>query len=600
MANKEIKLLGKDYASLKEQLVDFLKTYFPDSNDDFSENSPSMALVELAAYVGDILSYYQDRNFNEVFLERATEYKNVVAAAKNLGYKPRNKRPSYGKIDVTAIFSSSSERIDYGFVLQKGTQFSSKTVAPVIFETLYDVDFSKDDENTIATLSANQYYVTKKDVSVVSGTTKTYQVFVSSAQKFLKITIPEKNVFNIESIYDSNNGQYFEVESLAQDSIMTSFPNTTSSSANTENNLKLKYVPKRFVTSIDGQGFTVLTFGSGINNVESFDYLPAPEDYTINQTLLGKNNIPFSSVSIDNFLTTNSLGYAPNNTTLNITYTKGGGKETNVGVGVISRLVKSKFVSKNPAIQNSSLLAKIVGNLQSYNREETSGGDDGDTIQNISYIAPKSFSAQKRISHYNDFSVFARSMPSKYGSVYRCSAKVDSSVNNTVNLYILSKIDNSSEKTFQYPNSYLKENLKNYLNQYRSFNDVITINSANIIDIGIDYSIRIDALYSNSQEILGNTLLALKNYFDIKNWDIEKPIYLSKISNIITSIRGVLSVENLTIVGKPESFEGRNYTTLKDFDVNKNVKNGKLICPPNSVFQIRYPLYDISGSFVLE
>lgn len=596
---REIQYLNRDYTSLKQKLIEFVQIYFPDHFQDFSENSPSMSLLEIAAYVGEILSFYQDRNFNEVFLEKAAEFKNVINLAKNQGFKYRGKKPSYAKIDITAIFSSSAEQQSLGFILNRETQFSTKINPSIVFETLDDIDFSIIDDNTIATVSANNYYVTKKNVNVVSGFTKTFTTSIGAAQKFLKIKLPDKDIFNIVSITDSNENYYYEVNALSQDTIMTSIPNYNTSSANVTHNLQLKYVPRRFITQTDAQGFTTLVFGSGIKDVEDFDFIPSPQDYTINQQLLGRNEIVFSNVLLENFLTTNSLGHAPNNTILTIKYTIGGGKENNVGVGTITKMLKGIFTAKNSLYQNSNRLNQIVTGITAYNSEESAGGDDADNIDDIKYISPKYFAAQGRVNSLQDFIATAKSMPAKYGNIYRCSAKVDSTQNNTVNLYVLTKTEQNETSNFQLPNSTLLTNLQNYFKPYRAYNDVINLFPANIIDIGVEYSIRIDAHFTNANEVAANTLYALKNYFDIKNWDIEQPIYLSRVSNVITNVRGVLAVYNLKIVTKNNGEGGRQYNDSK-FDVNQNIKQGTLICPPNSVFQVKYPLFDIVNSYIIE
>lgn len=597
---KEVTYLNRDYLSFKSQLMSFVQRYFPNDWKDFSENSSGMSILEMVAYIGDILSFYQDHQFNEIFLEAATEFKNIVASSKNIGYNPKGKKPSYAKVDITAIFDSASSRSTYGFVLKKESQISTKINPPVVFETLSDIDFSKDDDNTTATISAGNYYVTKSNVDVVSGVTKTFQTYISSPKKFLKITIPDKNIFNIVSIIDSNGNNYYEVKSLSQDQIMTSIPNLDSSSANIENNLKLRFVPRRFISNIDGEGYTTITFGSGIQSVEDFEFIPSPEDYTINQTLVGRKDIPIETIALENFLTTNSLGHAPFNTTLTIKYTSGGGPETAVAANTINKILKTKFSAKNPIYQNDSNLSRILNSLLINNNEPASGGGDADQKEDIKYIAPKYFAAQGRAISLPDFIAIAKSMPSKFGSIYRCSAKVDPLVNNTINLYVLTKQEANGIKNFDYPNQKIIDNLKQYFTPYRAYNDIISIRSAKIINIGIDFNIRIDHQIGNASEILANAMFALKNYFDIKNWDIEQPIYLSKVTNVITNVKGVLAAYNVLINQKPESYDGRNYETVREFNLNSNMKNGAILCPPNCCFEVKFPLFDITGSYIVE
>ena len=597
---KQVKYINRDYLSLKEQLILFVKRYFPDTWQDFSENSSGMSLLEMVAYVGDVLSYYQDYQFNESFLESANEYKNIVSLAKNLGYKPRGKKPSYAKVNVTCNFSSSAQRNTHAFILKKGTQFASKINPPVIFETLYDLDFSKNEGLTYYGTSGNNFYVTKGNVDVVSGITKTFETSIGNPKKYQTITIPDKNIFEINSVTDSEGNKYYEVDSLSQDTLINSVRNLNSSSGNVEYNLQLKYVPRRFVRNIDGEGYTTLIFGTGIRNIDEFDFIPSPEDYTLNLQLLGKNEINVNTIQQENFLNTNSLGHAPYNTTLTISYITGGGAETSVAANTITKLIKSKFDAKNVLMQKDSDLIRIVNSISVNNPSQASGGDGEDKNEDIKYIAPKYFAAQLRMNTLQDFIATSKSMPSKFGSVYRCSAKVDSTKNNTINLYILSKVETNGVKNFQFPNDNLIVNLKKYLDLYRSFNDVIVIKSAKIINIGIDYNIKVDARYGNTHQVLANTILALKDYFDIKNWEIEQPIYLSKVSNIITSIQGVLAVYNLNVIPMQKYYQDREYNESSDFSLYNSYKSGTVICPSNSIFEVKFPLHDINASFSVE
>jgi hypothetical protein len=228
-----VNYLNRDFSSFKSSLMEYAKTYFPNSYRDFNETSPGMMLIEMSAYVGDVLSFYIDNQYKEMLLPLAEERRNVINLANMLGYKVKPISPAYVDLDIsqtvgvdaTDIDNIVPEATDYQ-ILDKGLKASSTTDSTIIFETLDITDFtmssSADADPVVSDTDANglatEFTLTRK-VKAVSGETKTKTFSIGSPEKFKRITFPENNVIEILSVKDSNGNKWYEVEYLAQDKV---------------------------------------------------------------------------------------------------------------------------------------------------------------------------------------------------------------------------------------------------------------------------------------------------------------------------------------------------------------------------------------------
>ena len=100
---RDIKYINKDFTDLKQQLIEHAKNYFPDTYNDFSEASPGMMFIEMASYVGDVLSFYQDTQLQETFLQHAKNPANLYALAYMMGYRPKVASNSEVELTVSAL-----------------------------------------------------------------------------------------------------------------------------------------------------------------------------------------------------------------------------------------------------------------------------------------------------------------------------------------------------------------------------------------------------------------------------------------------------------------------------------------------------------------
>ena len=439
-SNRDINYLSKDFDSIKADLTDYVKRHFPSDWRDFNDASGGMALLELIAYVGDILSFNIDRQVNEAYINRAVELKNIVSLAQNFGYKPKNNTPAVVNLSLSADFteSTSPETI---FTLKKGTTVLTNYEPVVSFETLSYVDFSNP-SNRIVKTSGGTTTVSVSGVSAVAGISKIFRYRANDPVKFLKITLPDSNINEVMSVSASDGSEYFEVDNLARDTIFVGDVNTDSSSGDAAYIMRLKRVPKRFVVERDPTGLTSVRFGPGVLMESDADVIPNPNDFVLPPTLRGSPS-GFAPAAIDstNFLKTKSLGVAPQNTDIVINYRAGGGVATNVGANTLTRIVTKQLVFATPNLDSlsSTVTTNISNSLASNNGEQASGGEQAETISSIRENAVYNMGSQLRCVTLQDYQARIMSMPSQFGSVFRSFVRKDPNNSMGVELFVITR-----------------------------------------------------------------------------------------------------------------------------------------------------------------
>ena len=422
---KDVNYVNRDFTSLKQQLIDFTKQYYPLSYRDFSESSPGQIFIEQAAYVGDVLSYYTDQQFLESFIQFAVDRRNIINSAKFLGYKPKVSSASSTDVDIfqliPSIQTTNNEYIPderYALILRPFTQLSS--ISGVNFIVEESVDFTQDTLFSPREISvfnrdatgAPQFFLLKKSTKAYSGTIVTKQVSVNAATPFLSIKLDETNVLKVVSVVDSNNNNYYEVDYLAQDTIPLKVDNVpltnqTLSKYRGETPKILKYLrtEKRFVTTIDENNFTYIQFGANTENFENTIAVPNPTNVGV-----ALSNLKNLNISLDgtNVLKSNSYGVSPSNTTLTITYIIGGGINSNVNSGDIRKISATSFQNDTTSLTDSeiSLLNNVKNSLRVNNNEASTGGDDAESDEEIRQNAMLNFSSQNRMVTQDDFLLY--------------------------------------------------------------------------------------------------------------------------------------------------------------------------------------------------
>ncbi len=610
---KDIKYLNKDFNSFRSDLVEFTRTYYPDTFNDFTEGSPGLMFMEMAAYVGDVLSYYVDTQLQETFLDTAQERTNLFHLAYTLGYRPKVTSTSVTDIDLFQLIpakGSTGNKIpdfDYSLTINQpsvfeasnGTEFLLQN--PVVFSN--SSSFNPTDVS-VYSLDGNdpEYYLLKKSVKSISANRKSTTFEIGNLERFLILNLIDSNIISIESIVDSNGNKYTEVPYLAQDTVFENISNIQGTSPTlyefydeTPYLLKLKRVPRRFVTRFTSNGVLEIQFGGGSSDKTDEQIVPIPD----NIGLGGRDGRSKLDQSIDpsNFLYTETYGKVPSNTTLTVNYLVGGGLNSNVPSNTITK-IKETNISNKPNL-DGSLISFVKESLACNNPEASTGGGAGDTVEDLKLNTAASFAAQQRTVTKEDYIVRTLSMPSLYGSVAKAyivkSTDIETPNTNTEssqissNLYILGYDRNKYCTTC---NKATKTNLITYLNYYKPLTDSINIMDAFIINFGIDFEIT-TFRNNNNQQVLLDCISELKSYFNVDKWEINQPIIESEVINLIANVKGVQSVIN--VVFNNLAGQEKGYSRFR-YDFKTANKNG-IIYPSldPSIFELKYPDTDIKG-----
>ena len=603
--NNNVSYLNKTFSDFKSNLVNYAKTYFPTTYNDFSEASPGNMFIEMASYVGDVMSFYLDAQTQENFLIYAKEKENLYALAYAFGYRPKASYASSTNVDIYQLIpsiisgSNTSPNFNtYGLIIPENTSLTSNSTGTK-FITTEKLDFTDTGSTEITFIDAN-YYLFKKSVPAISAEIKTTSFTFASPQKYQNISITDDNILQILDVSGSDGNKYYEVPYLAQSSIFNPVTNPTYSTDQVPYLLSLQQVPRRFISRIISDDTLQLEFGAGLTNYADNVIIPTPDNIQLGL-------VPGISDLSDNYnkasvFFTRQYGLAPSNVTLQVRYLVGGGITSNIPSNDLTIIDTSAISFKNPS---GPLSGSVLNSVVSTNPNPSSGGRGGDEIEEIRNNALYSYSTQNRAVTKDDYIVRALSLPSDYGSISKVyitqdfeRSNVSETISSTKNplaldLYILAY---NSSKQLVTSSDTLKNNLITYLNQYRMITDAINIKDAFYINIGINFDITILSGYNN-QDIITNCITSLQNYFNIEKWQINQPIVISEIYSTLLMIKGVQSVIKVEIINKQDN-TGNTYSPY-GYDIPGATRNNNIYPSLDpSIFEIRYPNTDIQGRVV--
>jgi hypothetical protein len=619
---KDISYLGKDFSQFKQGLIDFTKQYFPTSYTDFTDAAPGVIFLELAAYIGDVLSYYSDNNLKESMLEQATERANIYDIAKSLGYNPNNVVPAYVSLDVfqlvpaTGTGANVAPDFNYALSIKPGMRVKQAT-GNAVFRTLDSIDFNFSSSidttdvtiyETDAATNLPTYYLLKKQVRAVSGNVKTATFTFGTPVAYDKIVLPDPNVIEIISVTESDGDNWYEVPYLAQDTVFESVPNLLENDpdlsqyrSSAPSLLKLRKAAKRFITRLRSDNKLEIQFGAGISDNNDEEVVPNPDN--VGNGLAGFRRSVDIDIDPSNFLYTRTYGQAPSNTTLTVTYTVGNGISDNVPASVLNQVEFIEFDDDINTSNSAPLVNFVKTTVAANNSVPATGAKTSDTLQDIKNNALANFATQNRLVTREDYIIRAYSMPAKYGSVSKAYIVPDDQISQkdlesrianplAMNMYVLGFNESKQLTTL---NQAVKENLKTYLNFYRILTDAVNIKDAFIINIGIDFEISVLPNY-NSNEVLLRCVNELQSLFNIDKWQINQPIIKSDINTSLANVKGVQSVVGFKLNNLYDSNQGYSGNI---YDLNTATKNG-VIYPSldPSIFEIKFPNRDIKGRVV--
>lgn len=645
--SKDIRYLNRDFAQLREALVNFSKTYYPNTYKDFSPASPGMMFMEQAAYVGDVLSYYTDYAFKEGLMLSATERKNIISLASYLGYKVKPSRAATGVLNIYQLCPSADDGMgnyypdqNYMLLVKENSQFSSNAGSYYILTQGVDFTVSSSSSPRIDTVYSRntdgtpQFFLLQKQGPISAGQVFTKQISVLDPVPFYQVPLDETNVLGILNVVDSDNNIWYETDYIAQELVPIAIPNDAEYEGSLQNYkdsvpyiMKYLKTSRRFVTTVDENNITTLQFGAGINGVDD-------ELVTFDSALIGAGLSGIKAVNVpldpSNFLNNDNYGIAPQNTTLTITYLVGGGLQSNCQGDEIKNVVQATFDNSSEGLlpEQVDLLNTVINSLQVSNPQPCVGGKDSETNDEIKMNAMANFAAQSRTVTQSDYLVRVYSLPPKFGSVAKAQVISDTNLEVGINKILVGTVDQNnvaslknnmssnyfrgiaydttnpfainvyllsydSNKHLVRPNQALVTNMITYLKQSRMLTDAINIIDGYIINIGVDFTITVYKGF-NKKDVLLTCIQTVQNFFNIDSWNFSQPISISQLSLEIAKIDGVQSVVNIDIYNKT-ALDG-DYSPVQ-YDIVSATKNG-IIYPSvdPSIFEVKYPDSDIKGS----
>jgi hypothetical protein len=650
--SKEVRYVNRDFSQFREGLINFAKYYFPNTYKDFNDASPGMMFIEMASYVGDVLSYYTDYIFKEGLLYNTQERKNIIALSRYLGYRPKPTRGATGKIDVfqicPATVDDDGEYVPdekFSLSIRENMQVSNNSGAA--FLTSEPINFGVDTDLSPRTVTVYQrdstgvptFFLLQKTVNIRSGKLVTKSFTINEIQTFLKLYLDEDNVLEIIDVRDSDNNKWYEVEFLAQETVLYDVPNSdvfegilAQYKGTVPYILKYLKTSRRFTVTVDENSKTYLEFGSGTNG-----FADEIINLSSQQIGVGLSNMNNLNLSLDpsNFLKNDTYGLSPTNTTLTVTYTIGGGFDSNSSANSVVNVYSSNIDNTADGMppEEATLLNTVKTSLRVNNEDPTVGGAGPESNEDIRQNAIAAFAAQQRVVTQSDYLTRVYSMPPKYGSIGKVQIITYNSLdvnqnqilvgtvdpenvatvinNNTqnyfrkiaydrsnpfaVNLYVLSYDEN---KNLTVPNEALVTNLMTHLRKYRMLTDGVNVVDGYVINIGVEFVITVFRGY-NKKEVLQNAIDTVKEFFDIDKWEFSQSINLSNLRLEIAKVEGVQSVVSLKIKNlTPLTTNGDNYSVV-EYDIDAATQND-MVYPSldPSIFEVKYPDNDIKGTTI--
>jgi hypothetical protein len=590
-----IKYTSRDFGSIRADLVDYAKRYYPDSFKDFSEASFGAMMVDTVAYVGDVLSFYLDYAVNESFLDTAVEFDNVVKLSRQLGYKFRGKPSTFGIITLYCLCPANVTGLgpdtSYLPIALKGSQFQSTSGDGFILtedinfaNTKNEVVVGRVDENGTPT-----DYVVRAKGSIVSGRIATQTIDIGGFIKFRKIPLAGLNIAEILRVRDAEGHEYYEVDYLSQDTIYKEVPNMGVWRNNVSNILKPFAVPRRFVVERDSRS-TNLVFGYGSDAELKAGSVTGDliDPANVVMDLHARNYITDVGFDPTNLIKSDKFGVGPSNTSLIVTYRHNSNSNANASPGSVKQIKNMKVKFANRTSLDALKVKSVKNSFECNNDDRIIGDVSMPGADELRRSTIDNYATQNRAVTKKDYQSLIYSMPPKFGSVTRCNVMQDrDSFKRNLNIYIISE---DVERRLVPSNPALKNNLKVWLNDNRMINDTIDLLDAKIVNFGISYSIVVEA-GKNKYDVLQTCSRVLRARYRRKH-DIGEPIQITEVFRILGRLEGVADVVDVDITQKV----GDKYSDIRfNFESQMTPDKRFIAVPENVIMEIKYLFEDIKG-----
>ena len=600
MSNKKINYLARDFQGIKSELIKFSKEYYPELTDSYNDASVGSWIIDLVSAVGDNLSYHTDRMYQENNVDSANLKSSVINAAKINGIKIPGPKASMCEIEL-----SCSLPVD-----QTTISFPSWKDAPIIkmgsvvgnssyhFELIEDVNFAE--QFNMDGVSNRKYtpnrnsngvitgYTVTKTTLVMGGSNKVYKKVLSQGEvePFMEVVLPEKNVMNIESIIfkegsnfnseprtyeyyideeefrfsneEISTYRFFEVNSLSDQwrfGTRTKFDKTisgmvepydnkvfedyTETAYDKENNPipysqrttryfqgQWKPITQKFITEYTDNGYLKIIFGSGTQ--------------PLNLDTTNSSNTVFAEHMLTKIMNNDLLGVLPKvGWTMFVLYRTGGGTSSNLAQGAINTIINANTVFSADALD--SVKSQVMQSLKVKNISPSVGGKDMPSVEEIKFLTKYAIPSQDRCITVKDYKTKILQMHPRYGCPFRLNAIED---NNKVVVSCLGL--NSQGKLDDGLPTIMKDNIVEYLEEYKTLGDYVELTSGKIYNIGFGIDVFIDKNYTTS-DVVKSIINKVKDYMSVQNHDMGEDIFIGDLEKEINLLDGVLSLIDLRV-----------------------------------------------------
>lgn len=595
MAEDQKKFLPIDYTNrefteIRQDLLEMAERFYPDTFQDFSEASFGAMMLDAVAYVGDQLNFYLDYNINESFLDTSFQYGNVVRHGRALGYKATGRASTFGEVNlyvqIPALSSGLGPDVRYIPILKRGTRFTSKN--GLSFMLIENTDFNDPSNPVIVsqvdnTTGAPTYYAIRAQGKVVSGKLGSQTVKVGAFERFKKVRLTNRNIVEVISVFDAEGNQYYEVEYLAQDMVYKELSNDNFKNDNVPSVLKPMLVSRKFVSEHTRNGY-FLQFGSGDAN--ETDVVASPQSVAID--VFGKDYVTNTSFDPTRLSKNTSYGIVPSNTSLFVVYRTTNNTNSNVSANSVNVVSAPLLEFENKSVLTNGAVSTLINSLEVSNSKPITGDVTSPSTSEIKRRIYDTFPTQNRAVTQADYENIAYRMPGKYGSIKRCVVLKDQdSMKRNLNMYVISE---DSFRKLTTTNNTIKTNLQTWLNNYRMVNDTIDILDPYIINLGIDFTVKLKP-GAHRSDIQAIAVAKIRKAI-AEGFFIGESLYISSLYSTLKDIDAVLDVSSVKITNK----SGGQYSATS-FVINKNLSpdGSQLLCPENAIFEIKYPEVDIRG-----
>ena len=603
-----IKYTSREFDTIKADLIDYIRRYYPNTYRDFNEASFGSLVIDTVSYIGDILSFYIDYQANETFVETATEYDNILRLGRQLGYKFGGAASSFGTAALYILVPASTTGIgpdmSYVPVLKQGAEFAGTTGAAFMLNQ--DVHFGNPSASIRVarvdeTTGNPTHYAVKTYGQIMSGELRTEFVEVGAYKRFNKITLQALDISEIVSVIDSEGNEYFEVDYMSQNVIYRGITNrmvttdtegTYAAGNQASEILKPIVVPRRFIKNRNIRT-TEIIFGASSDSEVSKDFLTEPQTSILD--IHGKSYIQDTTFDPTRLVQSDKFGVAPSGTTLTVTYRVNTVQNVNLGTGQLNTVGEYNMEFNDAIALDAAKVTDVVNSLEIDNETPIVGDIDIPDTEELRHRIRDTFATQNRAVTQQDYESFVYQMPPRFGSVKRCKIMRDNdSLKRNLNLYIVSESDTG---TLTEANGVLKDNVKTWLQKNKMINDTIDILDARVVNLSIEF-VAVGSLERTKFETLSAAYERLQERFQ-RLPDIGEPFFITDIYKELRNVEGILDVTDVKVVRKNGDIAERIYSDVS-FNLEKMTSaDGRYIeMPKNIIYEVKYPEFDIKGVIV--